>query len=690
MLRTTSAETRRAKRGNAVFRTMHYTSIGNLAKLGQKKQDVYANIFYQIDKDENGALDKDEFRDATKALNLFLTEDELDKIYHSLASDNQGITLESFTKFIRKSVRIHKQFLRLQEELRASILKKTACHSAPSTSFFQSPKEGDPLMMNGNASHSPATEQMIESPIYHVRFDDIKLSHFPLLSDKHRKNCFVGKIEKEQNRFNLIPHSHIVTVNNVQCEDIGYDKVIHLLDCMDLPHTVKFRKTVGLAVELGDDTDGVYFYHDADDEEEEDEQDEEEEEAESQDTDINDSETDSASICDSEKYVVHDRAESDAEDDNQGHCKYCPDKSSHPFLFALHRTMEDESYSKLSFCIITYVMVCIIVSTVTYIIETMPVIQESERAVLVLLRIEWVVSVSFTLEYLLRIISVRSRCKWFRDLMNFIDFLAVVPFWIEMASGSAGASVLRVIRVVRLARIIRLMKSDRFIEYLNVFGATIKRSSESFGLLATLILLQVILFGSIFYVIEAETNPNFNSIPMGCFYTVVTITTVGYGDSFPNTALGRVVAVVCMFLGLLVVALPVIIIGGNFEKEFRSYQLKKTHQAIEDKAKLFDDNLDNDENIKLSKADRGFGEVYRFLKKVNAKCERNVFQAEDAHLMCLEGLNSEQRLLELLYDDTGFAFYPNSIQKFKVFVLHELYGSHVRQMKIKSDLLGYS
>ena len=152
----------------------------------------------------------------------------------------------------------------------------------------------------------------------------------------------------------------------------------------------------------------------------------------------------------------------------------------------------------------------------------------------------------------------------------------------------------------------------------------------------------------------------------------------------PITILGRVVAIICMFLGLLIVALPVIIIGGNFEKEYRSYIDNKEKAFIDERAKKFEDIDINTTN--LSRADRGFCEVYQFLRKVNKKCEREIFVAQDAHIMVKNELNSQERLLQLLYNEKGYAFYPSEIQKSKIFVLHELYGSHVRNLKLKNDL----
>eukprot|EP01084_Bolivina_argentea_P133717 236018_1 len=652
-----------------LYPTMHYSSIGSIAKLGQK-DDIYSRIFNQIDKDKNGTLDREEFSDATSALNLCLTEKELTDIYESIASDN-AITLDSFKKFVEKSVCIHKQFTKFRREFTTVILNKTTQSLTSNQDLF------------------------IESPTYQFIFSHAKLTelqqiniNLPLLSDTNNNECFLGyiriisvnhkttninitqEIETKNMLQNLIPYSQIITINNINCESIGYEQIINIINETSLPHTIIFRKTVGIAIDNNNNNTNTNSDMDTNS------------------VSISCTNDDILSIPDSEKYVVCDKsppAEGLGLNIEKIHCKYCPNKLRHEYLLALHRTFEDETYNKLSFCIITYIMILIILSTITYILETMPEVQSKELLMKIMFYIEWIVSISFSIEYIMRIIACNNRFKYFIDIMNMIDFLAVIPFWIELMSGSASTNILRVIRIIRLARIIRLMKSDRFIEYLHVFTNTIKRSSESFGLLSTLILLQVILFGSLFYVIEAETNVLFSSIPMGAFYTVVTITTVGYGDMIPITILGRIVAIFCMFLGLLIVALPVIIIGGNFEKEYRSYIENKQQQKIINKAKELNDLNRSLNNKRVSRKDEGFAQVYQFLMKINKMFEKDIFIPEDAHILCKHGINSEQRLLQLLYNERGYAFYPEEIKKSKIFVLHELYGSRIRRIKLQKD-----
>jgi len=132
------------------------------------------------------------------------------------------------------------------------------------------------------------------------------------------------------------------------------------------------------------------------------------------------------------------------------------------------------------------------------------------------------------------------------------------------------------IRVIRLARISRLRASGSVSEYIEV----LKTFRESFGMIFALISLEVIVFSSLIYVAESEADHSgqghqFVSIPACMWWTVVTITTVGYGDMYPVTISGKLIGTITTFTGLIVMAIFVIIIGGNFEKIYKDYQRKK-------------------------------------------------------------------------------------------------------------------
>merc|ERR1719494_516506 len=365
--------------------------------------------------------------------------------------------------------------------------------------------------------------------------------------------------------------------------------------------------------------------------------------------------------------------------------------------------MEDETYSHFSYLITITVMILIFVSTAAYVLQTLPVYEDDN----IWNQIEWVVSVCFTIEYGIRILMCRDMWSYFIDLMNLIDFLAVIPFWIEWVSiqitgGSTGGggSLLRVIRVIRLARVVRLLKSKRFSEYLSIFSKTLKQSMESFGLLVTIVFLETIIFASLIFVTERgekdeETGlwirsdgyeTDFKSIPEAAYWCIVTMTTVGYGDQYPITITGKIVGCITMFTGLLVIALPVIIVGGNFEQVYQDHRKQKELQLkreriIEAKGekKLKQNALQRYEEGKRSVVTLVM-DVNRFLNKPNFLTYEHVqfFLAED--------FDSRDRIEAVLRHKHGFAFLPQQIDKYKRFILYENYGKFLRKnnkMKMK-------
>jgi len=359
-------------------------------------------------------------------------------------------------------------------------------------------------------------------------------------------------------------------------------------------------------------------------------------------------------------------------------------------------TMEDETYSLFSYLITITVMILIFVSTAAYILQTLPAYEEDN----IWNQIEWVVSVCFTFEYGIRILMSRDMWSYFIDLMNMIDFLAVIPFWIEWVSiqitgGSTGGggSLLRVIRVIRLARVVRLLKSKRFAEYLAIFSKTLQQSMESFGLLVTIVFLETIIFASLIFVTErgdkdAETGlwirsdgyeTDFKSIPEAAYWCIVTMTTVGYGDQYPISIPGKIVGCITMFTGLLVIALPVIIVGGNFEQVYQDHRKSK---ELEDKRDKIIEKMNRKELSKdaLERYERGKRSVIELAMEVNEFLQRPNFLTYDhvKHFLA-EDFDSRDRIVAVLRHKHGFAFLPQQIDKYRRFILYESYGKYLRK-----------
>ncbi|KAL6727787.1 hypothetical protein Aduo_009634 [Ancylostoma duodenale] len=190
--------------------------------------------------------------------------------------------------------------------------------------------------------------------------------------------------------------------------------------------------------------------------------------------------------------------------------------------------------------------------------------------------IEYVCIVWFILEYGTKMLVSSDRRKTFFQLLNIIDLMAILPFIIEMMLFTLGISTdqLRdlkgaflVIRILRVLRVIRVLKLGRYSSGLQMFGKTLKASFRQLGMMAMVVLTGVIFFSTLVYFLEKdEPGSQFYSIPAACWWCIVTMTTVGYGDLTPITVPGKLVATGAIACGVLVLALPITIIVDNFMK----------------------------------------------------------------------------------------------------------------------------
>ncbi|XP_040049885.2 potassium voltage-gated channel subfamily A member 2b [Gasterosteus aculeatus] len=181
----------------------------------------------------------------------------------------------------------------------------------------------------------------------------------------------------------------------------------------------------------------------------------------------------------------------------------------------------------------------------------------------------------FSFEFLVRFFACPSKAGFFGNIMNIIDIVAIIPYFITLGTelaerpedGQAGqqAMSLAILRVIRLVRVFRIFKLSRHSKGLQILGQTLKASMRELGLLIFFLFIGVILFSSAVYFAEAdEPNSQFSSIPEAFWWAVVSMTTVGYGDMVPTTIGGKIVGSLCAIAGVLTIALPVPVIVSNF------------------------------------------------------------------------------------------------------------------------------
>lgn len=167
--------------------------------------------------------------------------------------------------------------------------------------------------------------------------------------------------------------------------------------------------------------------------------------------------------------------------------------------------------------------------------------------------LEWFFTVLFTLEYVLRLACVGRPMRYALSFFGMVDFLAIIPTYLSVLL--PGAQSLIVIRAFRLLRVFRVMKLVHFVGEARMLRAALRASSRKIVVFLGTVLTLVLIIGSLMYLIEGERH-GFTNIPQSIYWTIVTMTTVGYGDIAPATVLGRVLASVVMIIGYGIIAVP--------------------------------------------------------------------------------------------------------------------------------------
>ena len=176
---------------------------------------------------------------------------------------------------------------------------------------------------------------------------------------------------------------------------------------------------------------------------------------------------------------------------------------------------------------------------------------------------EWFFTVVFTLEYILRLISVKKPFGYVFSFFGIVDILSILPTYLSLFI--VGAQSLLVIRILRILRIFRILKLVQYTDETEVLMAAIRNSRHKILVFFFFILTVLVIFGSMMYLIEGSEN-GFTSIPHGIYWAVVTLTTVGYGDIAPQTVLGRTVASFIMLTGFSIIAIPTGIFASEMNK----------------------------------------------------------------------------------------------------------------------------
>lgn len=166
---------------------------------------------------------------------------------------------------------------------------------------------------------------------------------------------------------------------------------------------------------------------------------------------------------------------------------------------------------------------------------------------------EWIFTVLFTIEYILRIYSSHKPLKYIFSFYGLIDLLSFIPTYLSFFF--AGLQYMMVIRAFRLLRVFRILKLNRYLDQGNILKNALKASSHKIIVFISSVITVVTIIGTLMYIIEGEES-GFTNIPVSIYWAIVTITTVGYGDISPQSPLGQFLASILMIIGYGVIAVP--------------------------------------------------------------------------------------------------------------------------------------
>ncbi|MBS1570875.1 MAG: ion transporter [Bacteroidetes bacterium] len=211
-------------------------------------------------------------------------------------------------------------------------------------------------------------------------------------------------------------------------------------------------------------------------------------------------------------------------------------------------------------------LILIILSTALVMLETVPALDRKYH--IIFYAIEFVITILFTAEYLLRIFTIKDKEEYIFSVFGIIDFLAIIPFYLSLFF-----PIMHFFVIIRMLRMLRIFRIFNLADYMNdgkFIVTALKNSSRKIYIFLLFIVIFIIIMGSIMYVIEGGKN-GFESIPQSIYWASVTITTVGYGDVSPNTPLGKFVAILIMLSGYSIIAVPT----GIMTSEFRNTMSRK-------------------------------------------------------------------------------------------------------------------
>lgn len=217
----------------------------------------------------------------------------------------------------------------------------------------------------------------------------------------------------------------------------------------------------------------------------------------------------------------------------------------------------------------------ILASVVVVLLDSMPNIHAEYGNLLY--AFEWGFTIIFTIEYALRIYSVIDSKKYIFSFFGIIDLLSVLPTFLSLIL--VGSQSLIVIRSLRLLRVFRIFNLSNFTRQSREILVSLRNSRTKIFVFLSFILVLVTIIGAIMYLVEHKVNPEYDSIPRSIYWTIVTLTTVGYGDITPVTNLGQFLSAIIMLLGYAIIVIPTGIVSSELIRGGRLLPTSDNHNA---------------------------------------------------------------------------------------------------------------
>ena len=209
-------------------------------------------------------------------------------------------------------------------------------------------------------------------------------------------------------------------------------------------------------------------------------------------------------------------------------------------------------------------ILAILTSVVLVLLDSVGTIQKSYGPIL--LAGEWFFTILFTIEYVLRFLSVGRPLAYATSFFGMVDLLAILPTYLSILM--PGAQYLLVIRILRVLRIFRILKLVQYLGEARMLTQALRASSRKITVFLFVVLTLVTIFGSLIYLIE-DPKDGFTSIPKSIYWSIVTLTTVGYGDISPKTNLGQLLSALIMIIGYGIIAVPTGIVTVELAQAFK-------------------------------------------------------------------------------------------------------------------------